>query len=94
MVKIKMISPREQGYIAHLLPHSASSNSFIPIDLYSIKTFHTNTMLSSILALPLLAGAVLASPLNRREMNSYTQDVEIHESCNSTQRRMLEDAFA
>jgi hypothetical protein len=51
-------------------------------------------MLSSMLALPILAGAALASPLNRREMRSYTQDVEIHESCNSTQRRMLEDAFA
>lgn len=51
-------------------------------------------MLSSILTLPLLAGAALASPLSRREMHAYTQDIEVHESCNSTQRRMLNDALA
>lgn len=56
---------------------------------------HTRVaMLSSVLALPLLAGAALASPLSRREMHAYTQDIEVHESCNSTQRRMLNDALA
>lgn len=51
-------------------------------------------MLASTLALALSAGLAMASPLSRREVHSYAQDVEIHESCNSTERRMLEDAFA
>ena len=47
----------------------------------------------------LLATAAIASPVmvniaEKREMKAYNPEVTIHESCNSTQRRMLERALA
>ncbi|KAK6910705.1 hypothetical protein I203_104737 [Kwoniella mangroviensis CBS 8507] len=43
-----------------------------------------------------LAGVALASPINiARELNqNYKTDITIHESCNATQRRMLEKALS
>lgn len=52
----------------------------------------------SILALSALAGAI-ASPINLaaqlapRELKDKQTYITIHESCNATQRRMLEKAF-
>ncbi|WVQ83153.1 hypothetical protein IAT38_005291 [Cryptococcus sp. DSM 104549] len=52
-------------------------------------------MLSSIFTTALFAGAALASPiLVERDLKPYVSDITIHESCNSTQRRMLETALA
>ncbi|WWC90932.1 uncharacterized protein L201_005870 [Kwoniella dendrophila CBS 6074] len=42
-----------------------------------------------------LAGVAMAGPINiARDLKEYKTDVTIHESCNSTQRRMLEKALA
>ncbi|WWD20704.1 hypothetical protein CI109_105180 [Kwoniella shandongensis] len=43
-----------------------------------------------------LTSLVAASPVNlaTRDLKNYVTDITIHESCNSTQRRMLEQAFA
>ncbi|KAK1922879.1 putative peptidase family-domain-containing protein [Papiliotrema laurentii] len=56
-------------------------------------------MLAALSSLALLAGAVLGSPINLvdispRSLDHYNPNVTIHESCNSTQRRMLEQALA
>ena len=56
-------------------------------------------MLAALSSLALLAGAVLGSPINLvdispRSLDHYNPNVTIHESCNSTQRRMLEKALA
>lgn len=57
-------------------------------------------MIAALSALFLVAG-VLATPIDTSKINlvardwdDYTADVTIHESCNSTQRRMLEKALA
>lgn len=90
---------RSHGAYISLASASVSFNQYSHIQNCNPITnifFHLPRfkMLASTFALSLLAGAAVASPLSRREMHSYTQDVEIHESCNSTQRRMLEDALA
>jgi len=52
------------------------------------------------ISLALLASVAVASPVNiniaaeKRDMMAYSSEVTIHESCNSTQRRMLEQALA
>ena len=50
----------------------------------------------SISALALLAGTAFAAPLDldSRALKDGVQDLTIHESCNSTQRRMLQAALA
>lgn len=57
-------------------------------------------MIAALSVLFLAAGA-LASPIDvskinlaARDWDDYTADVTIHESCNPTQRRMLEKALA
>lgn len=45
------------------------------------------------LALTLLAGSAVASPV-ARDLKWYTSDIEIHSSCNATQKRMLTAALA
>ena len=52
------------------------------------------------ISLALLASVAVASPVKiniaaeKRDMMAYSSEVTIHESCNSTQRRMLEQALA
>jgi hypothetical protein len=53
-------------------------------------------MLSSATLIALLAGSAIASPVSffKREIAAPVHDVTIHESCNSTERRMLQQALA
>ena len=56
-------------------------------------------MLAALSSITLLAAAALGSPINLvdlapRYADHYNPNVTIHESCNSTQRRMLEQALA
>lgn len=50
-------------------------------------------LFSAALAASALALQATASPLYKREMAEYRDNVEIHESCNTTQRRVLEQAL-
>ncbi|WRT68180.1 uncharacterized protein IL334_005155 [Kwoniella shivajii] len=50
---------------------------------------------STVLFTAALAGFSVASPINvARDLKAYKTDVTIHESCNTTQRRMLEKALS
>jgi hypothetical protein len=57
-------------------------------------------MIAAFTSVALLAAGAVASPINlapmfeKRELDTYTSDVTIHESCNATQRRFLERALA
>lgn len=57
-------------------------------------------MIAGLTSVALLAAGAIASPINlastfeKRELDAYTSDVTIHESCNATQRRFLERALA
>ncbi|WVN89160.1 uncharacterized protein L203_104376 [Cryptococcus depauperatus CBS 7841] len=48
----------------------------------------------SLLISALLAGSSVAMPLVPRDLKPYTSDINIHESCNATQRRMLDKALS
>lgn len=52
-------------------------------------------MFQTLISLAVLAGAI-ASPvkLDSRALKTTQSDITIHQSCNSTQRRMLEKGFA
>lgn len=53
-------------------------------------------MFASLFTLALLAGSIVASPLERnqrRDIKAYVSDIPIHESCTTAQRRMLQQAF-
>ncbi|TYJ58346.1 hypothetical protein B9479_000892 [Cryptococcus floricola] len=51
-------------------------------------------LFSDLLATALLTGSALSIPLVPRELSPYTSDIEVHSSCNATQRRMLQKALS
>jgi len=51
-------------------------------------------LFASFLASSLAVGIVIASPIEKRDLKPYNPEIQIHSSCNVTQRRVLEKALA
>jgi len=50
-------------------------------------------MLANIITTSLLATLAVAFPAPLSKRNGYSTDIEIHSSCNATQRRMIQQGL-
>jgi hypothetical protein len=75
------------------LHNPASSHADLPTKPTLSLLSPASMIFPAALAASALALQAIASPVIKREMAEYRDDVEIHESCNTTQRRQLQQAL-